>query len=441
MSAGVEIRILAAAGLIVAMVLLLTHRHGRAALLFLIGAAAGFDTLQLGGVHLFSVGCFLLSIPSLERDSPRPRARPWIAATLVCACASLLATSVLYGALVNNPVIALQLLLLALNSAFLVLLMSRADALMVMYGLLAAITVGALVALMQVTSLIAPDYFADSSGILRVHSFYREPDFMAVFLAVGVVLAFRLPLPILLQRGLIALISVPLVLSYARGSWLALIASTLIVTIASRLSAHPTGAVIALRRTRLALATVAVLGLALLFNAHFRTTVVRRVAAVVDNQQGDLAISARSGQIAALNALADTAPWHGLGLSAGGRVTGLGEVEYGRSTNNVATTWVLDWWIGGKYLALPLILLVVVFAGLSLRSLPGHVLVLLLINSLVSNVMMSPVAWLALALVLIEISPIWRPKRSGVLVLEPVKGRLAPGKGAPAKWAAAIGSQ
>jgi len=392
--------VLGVATLLLALPMLLTARGGRSALLLLIGASAGFDKLQIGGVHLFTGLCLLLPLVrggSQRLDLSR---RGWVAAVLVIFCATLLALSVPFGTLVNSPAIGIQLLLLAGSAGILAVFLESEETFVVAKGFLAAVALAAIVALLQLTAVVPPNYFQDSSGVLRVHSFYREPDFMAVYLSVGLILAYRLALKRNLQVALIVIISAPLVLSFARGSWLALLVSSLLVWLSSRLGPAQRRDPLHRRRLRILSLALGALGLALVVNSSLRTTAVGRLAAVFNNQSGDLGVSARAGQLTALRELASQAPWHGLGLSAAGRVIGLGEVDYGHSTNNVATNWLLDWWIGGKFLAVPLIALFVGVAALSLRRVPGHILTFLLINSLVSNVLMSPISWLALALVL-----------------------------------------
>jgi hypothetical protein len=149
------------------------------------------------------------------------------------------------------------------------------------------------------------------------------------------------------------------------------------------------------------------------------TSVVNRLTAGGANQ---LSVHTRSAQIASLESLSSHAPWHGLGLSAAGRVGVTGKIIAGPAKNSVATSWILGWWVDAKYLAIPIIALLM---GLALRNIgraSGLLLGMVLLNSFYSNAVMEPLTWLVVGLALADVGnrqpqeaialdppPPWRP--------------------------------
>ena len=112
---------------------------------------------------------------------------------------------------------------------------------------------------------------------------------------------------------------------------------------------------------------------------------------------------ARNQQLESLWHLESIAPWNGLGISASGRVGVSGDITWiGQADNNVASNWVLGWWVDGKLLAVPLIALFVCAALIRANRVSGRILLLVLISSLFSNALYIPIAWLALGACLVS---------------------------------------
>lgn len=379
-----------------ALVLLLNVAQPRVVLLWILGLLAGFDTLQLSGLHLFSLACLLLPFTDLRRN----HVKVWTPALTVVA-AVCLASSVLYGSLVNNASLAGQLVVLVASAALVMLFLGLPDLVHVLHGLLAAAVLASVYAGLQTLQVLDPNYFLDSSGIPRVHAFFREPDFLAAFVAIGLVLSLRLRLRRAVQIPVAGLLLVTLINTQARAAWLAVVLSLLAAAGRRRLTSRTVREHGQRRTAAYACAGALATGAWLSVDEGLRSNVSRRLLALFDGGVQDPSLQARSGQFESLASLLQTAPWHGYGLSAAGRVTGLGQVEYGISSNNVATNWILDWMVGGKLLAIPLIVLFVVTAVRGAASIPGQLSVLVLTNSLFSNLMLLPVAWLVLALTVV----------------------------------------
>lgn len=380
-------------------VFMTTFRHSRSVLLFGIGVTGALDTLQIYHVHVFTVLCLLL--PLTSQRSNRKSMRVPMAAFATLGSAAILTISEPYGTLVNSSTLALQVLALAASACILLFELRIQDIRLILLGFVACVTVGGFIAIAQNLTIIAPNYFVDSGGLHRVHSIWREPDFMGFYSAAGLVVALRLRMRRLPQSICILVAGTALTMSFARAAWLALVLSTVVMWIFVRISTAR-----AERNTRIRDLGVVILGLLALTgviasSGAIRQTIFTRIASALPGANNDVAVRARNGQINALLDLAHQAPWHGFGLSAAGRVLDLGRIDYGYSPNNVATNWVLGWWVDGKYLAVPLIVWIILVAIVTARSLPGHILMLAIINSLFSNVTVSPILWLVLSLALI----------------------------------------
>jgi hypothetical protein len=143
------------------------------------------------------------------------------------------------------------------------------------------------------------------------------------------------------------------------------------------------------------------------------TSVIHRLTAGGANQ---LSVHTRTAQIASLESLSTRAPWHGLGLSAAGRVDVTGKIIAGRAKNSVATNWILGWWVDAKYLAIPIIALLIGLAVRNIGRASGLLLGMVLLNSFYSNAVIEPLTWLVVGLALADLSS--RQSRKAV-TLEP----------------------
>lgn len=286
----------------------------------------------------------------------------------------------------------------------------------ILRGVLAGSSFGSAGAVLQNIGIIPATLFVDSEGFGRVHSIYREPDFLAVFAAIGVILAFRL-----VRRGpsrliLLAVNGFALMYTFARAAALALVVSAIVTVIANRLAKKR------LQRAtskRLLVAIVASAIAILAVNGDIRATVEDRFRGAVDSSS-DISVQARERQFAGLIRLSEEAPWHGFGLSAAGRVQGFGAFEGGVSENNVATNWLLGWWVDGKLLALPLISIFMALALVAARGPAGQILIFTLVNSLFSNLMFFPITWVALALAALSIVRAKKPMTLSTPLADPM---------------------
>jgi hypothetical protein len=381
---------------VLAIVLIITSTQPRAPLAVIVGATAGLQTAQIAGVHVFCLAVALwlvLGVVPQQRGKLRPE---WPAVLVFCA--ALLASTALTGDLTNSRLVALQLLLLAGTAACLSAFGDKADIRHILRGLLITTTVASVAALLQYVGVLP---YAVFLGTDRPIGLYSEPDWLGMFSAVGLIIAFRTTTG-RLRTALVFLHLTALLLAAARAAWLAVLVVVVVGYIAAKLS--PKAARIEPVRGGGRLVAVGLVFLAVVLTASptLRDSLQSRIEGLFAARQ-EVAVQARLQQTEGLLELARQAPWHGLGLSASGRVGVSGRIEYiGQADNNVASNWVLGWWVDGGLLAIPLILL---FAGAALTCLTatsGLVLLAVLVNSLFSNAMLIPIAWVGLALCLLE---------------------------------------
>lgn len=379
------------------LLLIATSNRGRDIVFFLTGFAAAFDHAQIAGLHVSTLLAFLLLQYPAQAPLRKTTKRRlfWLGASI-----TMLAATVLFGALVNSRLLGLQLVLLAIAGAVVCWRTEARTTDILLRGLWFGLILACTYAAFQYLGLVPPEYFVDSSGIDRVSGPYREPDFLAYFASIGLVLSFRIIKDFRLQvigSGLFAFI---LIVSFARASYVGLIAATAIVLIVRGSSRLVRGQ----RPPTWLAATLGASALAFLAtNGHLRETLAQRVSDAAQPDSGDVAVRARSGQLETLLDLAGSAPWHGWGLSAAGRVQDLGHIVRGESVNNVATNWVLDWWVGGKYVAIPLVLFVIWLAVRARTTVAGFLFLITVITSLFTNAMILPITFALIGICLREL--------------------------------------
>jgi hypothetical protein len=381
---------LAAGGLLLTR--LATHRKAPDALEYALGASAGLYGAQVAKVHVFTIICALYLIAG-----HKPTKRPTAPSLLLLGAVALLVLSVPLAAAVNRPTLALSLTALALGSVLIARRATKASAQRMLWGLFATCTLAAVIAVAQKLGAIHYTPITGANGLVRVHSIYSEPDWLGLFSATGLLLAFLLPFhrhrvtQLLLASCLLA----SLLLSASRVSWAAFSITFIVMLVGPRRVDRK-----ALNNGRIiVLVTVILTGVAIAVPA-LSTSVVDRLTAGGANQ---LSVHTRSAQLASLESLSSRAPWHGLGLSAAGRVGVTGKIIVGPAKNSVATNWILGWWVDAKFLAIPIIALLV---GLALRTIgrpSGLLLGLVLLNSFYSNAVVEPLTWLVVGLALADV--------------------------------------
>jgi hypothetical protein len=382
---------------ILAVILMVTSTEPRRPLAAMVGVTAGLQTAQIADVHAF---CFATALWLALGVSLRPRGRPRPEfPALIMICAGLLASTALTGTFVNSRVVALQLLLLAATSACLVAFGDRTDIQHILRGLLATTTIACVAATLQFIGVLPYKLFGTTG---RPIGLYTEPDWLGMFSAIGLIIAFHITTG-RLRVILIFLHLLVLLLAAARASWLAIVVAVAASYVVAKLSGKPKQIRPSPGGGRLVACGAVFLAVVLAASPTLRDSMQDRVEGAVSSQK-DVSAKARQQQNASLLELAEVAPWNGLGLSASGRVGVSGRIEYiGQADNNVASNWVLGWWVDGGFMAVPLILLFIGAALHRLKEISGQLLTIVLLSSFFSNAILIPIAWVGLALCLLQV--------------------------------------
>ncbi|WP_406427824.1 hypothetical protein OHA59_19190 [Streptomyces sp. NBC_01589] len=370
------------------------YKHHSNALAWGVGASGALIGVQVSNVHVFTVVTvfWLLSV----------HAKPgrWGIAIGLGLAVIPVATTALTGNLVNNATLALQLLALAGNATMIAAKSDRDDRRLMLYGVLSTSTIASVVALMQVSGVLGVElWHREISSLGRPQGIYPEPDWLGLFGAIGLVLAWRMLPRSTFRNVVLALNTATLALAFARAAWVGLVAAVVL---------HVAFSLVDRRRecrqargrtvpTLLFLVAFAVVGLAA--SPGVRADLADRAQSIFISDPDDVSGRARVQQAETLIRLAETAPWYGNGISASGRV-GVSGIYDPRSENSVGSNWVLSLWVDAKYLAAPLILLLIGVAAAGARTAAGQALAVVLVNNLFSNASFSPITWLLLGLVL-----------------------------------------
>jgi hypothetical protein len=366
---------------------------------YLVGGTGVLMDVQVGRVHAFTIATLLW----LACTKP-VGGRRWIPALTLGTAAGLLSVTVLFGDLVNSRTLALQLMAFSITAGSLYLRSDAEDARAMLRGAFYTITAGAVVGLLQVAGVIQIElWHTQVSSIGRPVGIWPEPDWMGLMGALGLLLAWRLPLSQLMRTVALSVNGLAFVLAFARAAWVALAVTVIVVVvtqlIASRRAERARG------RGSAVLVLLLVAVVLLVANPDLRSDLGRRLDTLTAGAEDDVSGQARVLQTRALLFLADSAFPFGHGLSASGRVGVTGDLFLQvSSVNNVASNWLLGMWVDGALLALPLIVFLAYVALRELHRLEGQLLLVVLLNSLWSNAVFMPVTWLCLGLAMHQLA-------------------------------------
>jgi hypothetical protein len=389
-----------------------TYKNGDIFLACLIGFTAGLQGVQLGKVHAFTIACALYVVFGRRAVPGRV-----LRSLVLLGAVGCLVLSAPLGSFVNSETLAVQLCALALSAIVIATRATEHPRQQMLYGLLAATVLGAAVAIGQKAGVFPYTPVLDASGIARVKGIYHEPDWLGLYSAIGILIVFLIPLRRYIQIVCAACLVGGSVLSGARASWLALGIVALYAFVTHLARRYPDQG--RLRNGRMLLLAAVIVPTIAVANPGIVSSLAKRLDG---SQASQVSVVARQKQEATLEQLASSAPWHGLGLSAAGHVGVSGNIIVGPSPNNVATNWILGWWVDAKYLALPIILLLV---GLAIRASTrpsGLLLGLVLIDSLFANSLLNPIAWFLVGVALSDLP---------AHVAAPARVRLSPPLPAP----------
>lgn len=393
---------------------------------YLAGASAGLFSVQIENVHLFTPIVFAWF---LARAGHKETRLGWQIFALPIACIPI-ALTVFLGDLVVNPGLSLQLMALAVSAALLASGWTEEVRRPIMLGLLSATSASATLGLLQVAHVVPTDlWHVEVSALGRPTGFYPEPDWLGLFAAVGTLLAWRLPLQPTLRMALVLVNLSALILAFARAAWLGAGVAAVIAIMVWLRTRSPGDRLMGTGKTgrlRALCLTVFALLVAMTSLPDLRRDLLTRLGSTLTAQSDDVSAQARVQQNRTLGALADSAPWHGHGLSASGRVGVSGIFYSDQSSNSVASNWALGLWVDAAWLAIPFFLLVIYLTFASLKRIEGMLLIAVLTNSFFSNALFQPVTWMLLGVIIATASPMNKSRSREGLSSTRARGRTAP---------------
>ncbi|MCF3130202.1 O-antigen ligase family protein [Streptomyces olivochromogenes] len=371
-----------------------TYKRRSNALAWGVGATAALIGVQFAHVHVFTVVTVFWLL------SAKAKPGRWGVAIGLGLAVIPVAITALTGDLVNNATLGLQLLALAGNAIMIAAKSDRDDRRLMLYGVLSTSTLASVVALIQVSGVPGVELWHHNiSSLGRPQGIYPEPDWLGLFGAIGLVLAWRMLPRSTLRNLVLALNAATLALAFARAAWVGLAAAVVLHVAFSLVGRRRESRQAKSRTVPTLLFLVAFAGVGLAASPGLRTDLTARAQSIFFSNASDVSGRARVQQAETLIQLAETAPWFGHGISASGRV-GVSGIYDPRSENSVGSNWVLSLWVDAKYLAAPLILLLIGAAAASARTVAGQGLAVVVVNNLFSNASFSPITWLLLGLVL-----------------------------------------
>jgi hypothetical protein len=228
---------------------------------------------------------------------------------------------------------------------------------------------------------------------------YPEPDWLGLMCAVGALVAWYMIESVPRRVFVVVLNLTGWVLAFARAAWLGLLVAVAIAAILWVARLNPGRQ----RRGLLAIAVVGVFAVGGLFavSSSFRSDIGSRLDHTLHPSASDISRQARQRQNATLEDLIRHGePWNGYGLSAAGRVGVYGGLNTDAPgiKNNVASNWIYGSWVDSGLLSIPYILVFIGGALYRPRRLAAQALIVVLVNSLFSDAVYFPVAWLLLGL-------------------------------------------
>lgn len=399
MNAPLGYAILAAVFVVTFICAVSSSRARTTAIPFVAGISAGLFSVQIENVHLFTP---IVLAWFLARAGHKETQLGWRVFALPIACVPI-ALTVFLGDLVVNPGLALQLMALAASAAMLAAGWDVDLRQPILSGLLCATSASATLGLLQVAHLVPTDlWHVEVSALGRPTGFYPEPDWLGMFAAVGTLLAWRLPMHPTLRIALVLVNLSALILAFARAAWLGAGVAALIAILVWFRTRSPGDRLLGNGKTgrlRALCLTLFALVVATTALPDLRRDLLTRLGSTLTAQSDDVSAQARVQQNRTLSALADSAPWHGHGLSSSGRVGVSGIFYSDQSANSVASNWALGLWVDAAWLAVPFFLLIAFLVCTSLKRIEGMLLIAVLTNSFFSNALFQPVTWMLLGVI------------------------------------------
>ena len=357
----------------------------------LIGVTGGLPYFQIFNVHYFTICCFLFILKKHNREIGLATKTLYLFFSCI-----LMALTSLWGDLVNNKLLSIQLLLLSLSVVIVVIKSDKFDIRNIVYSFVVIQTISSVFALGQMFGLVQGLYYDSAFSGGRPTGLHVEPDWLGIYVGCALIVLLTTNLVFKTRWLLVSLNSFALIFSGCRGAWVSLV----IVFIISLLIKFIRGSNNSSRldtKNRFKL-ILTVLIFSIFVEESIRLLISERVNGIFSSSM-DSSTTARILQNETMLNLLKEGQIYGHGLSASGNIGVLGGLTT-NGTNSVGSNWVLTLLVDCGILAIPFFLLIIhlVFRNKTLTGL--LVFLNIMSNALISNVFFQPVFWLFLAIVM-----------------------------------------
>ena len=354
-----------------------------------IGASGGLPYFQIFNLHGFTILCFLFILKKHNRENGQTVRTHYLFFSCV-----LMALTSLWGDLVNNRLLSIQLLLLSLSAIIVVTKSDKYDIRNIIYGFVVIQTISSVFAFGQVFRLIPGLYYDTAFSGGRPTGLHLEPDWLGIYSSCALIILLTKNFVFRIKSLLIILNTFALIFSGCRGAWVSLVIVLIIFLFIKFVRGVNDSS---LRKTKNKFKQILpLLFFIVLLEESIRLLISERVNGLFSNSV-DISAKARILQNETMLNLIKEGQIYGHGLSASGNIGVLGGLSV-NGTNSVGSNWALTLLVDCGIFAMPffLLLIYVVFKNKTLTGL--LVFLNIMSNALISNVFYQPIFWLFLAL-------------------------------------------
>jgi hypothetical protein len=381
-------------GLFIAILLILSTSKKKSGNLILgaaIGASGGLPYFQIFHIHYFTIFCFLFILKKHNRENGQTVKTLYLFFSCV-----LMALTSLWGDLVNNRLLSIQLLLLSLSAIIVVTKSDKYDIRNIIYGFVVIQTTSSVFAFGQVFGLIPGLYYDSAFSGGRPTGLHLEPDWLGIYSSCALIILLTNNFVFRNRSLVIILNALALIYSGCRGAWVSLVIVLIIFLFIKFVKGvNDTSR----RKTKNKFKKILpLLFFIVLLEENIRLLISERVNGLLSKSL-DISASARILQNETMLNLLKEGQIYGHGLSASGNIGVLGGLA-ANGTNSVGSNWALTLLVDCGIFAIPFFLLLI-YLVFKNKTLTGLLVFLnIMSNALISNVFYQPIFWLSLALLM-----------------------------------------
>ncbi len=362
-------------------------------LFVLIGVAGALPYFQVFQIHVF---CLVVFCTIFIKDSTRRSFQ--LPSLILLLSTAAMASTVLWGSLVQVRTLSIQLMVLAGTAVILIYSLNIGNIQNILIGFVAFQSISAIISLFQVFHMIPGLFFDSASPIGRPTGLHVEPDWLGIYSSCALILIAGTHLN-LRWRGFQYLCNAAaLAYSGCRGAWISILITIIIWGIIRVL--RKKGNLRKTSRSKNFITFGAVFFFVIFLEEKLRPFMVSRFRGIFSDSI-DISAQARVLQNQTMLNLIRDGDWFGYGISASGRVGVLGGIGL-NSSNNVASNWLASLFIDTGIICIPFLVFTIFYLIKSKNLVISLAFFCLMSNALISNCFYQPIFWLFLGLTIVS---------------------------------------